>query len=292
MLRIFTREGYNYLAMKRITLLIAICLSALLLASVMLTARAAMPSQSQPIPTPTPGPDGKIIWIVQPGQSCILISTLTNVPVDVLRALNKLDETCLINPGDRLLIGVGGPSSGGTPESGPTPTPTQPLPTPTTVPGSIDVCVLLYEDLNGDSIHQDAEPAIEGGVVSIAGTSGQYSQTATTQSGTDPICFTKVPLGTFNISVAVPAGYNPTSALNYTLDINQGDVKVGPINAGDRVYVDFGAQKSTQPVTTTAQNSAGNNNSVLGIIGGALLLAGAGLAFYAWRVYGRGPKYL
>jgi hypothetical protein len=152
--------------------------------------------------------------------------------------------------------------------------------------------VLLYNDLNGDSIHQDAEPAIEGGVVSIAGTSGQYSQTATTQAGTDPVCFTKVPLGTFNISVAAPAGYNPTTALNYTLDITQGDVKVGPIQAGDRVYVDFGAQKSSQPAATGPDSNANNNNSVLGIIGGVLLLAGAGLAFYAWRAYGRRPKYM
>jgi len=278
--------------MKRTTLLIGTGLTALLLVSVMLTAHASAQPQGPQFATPTPGPDGKIIWVVESGQTCTQISLLTNVPIEVLRALNKLDESCLLNPGDRLIIGVGGPSSAGTPASaGPTPTATQSLATPTTVPGSIDVCVLLYEDLNGDSIHQDAEAAIEGGVVSITGTSGQYSQTATTQSGTDPVCFTKVPLGTFNISVAAPAGYNATSALNYTLEINQGDVKVGTIAAGDRVYVAFGAQKSTQPVATT-KDSGGNNNSVLGIIGGVLLLAGAGLAFYAWRMYGRGPKYL
>ena len=278
--------------MKRITLLTATSLAMLLLVSVMLTAQASGPSQNQQYATPTPGPDGKIIYIVKSGDTCTLISLLNNLPIDQLKALNHLDDTCLLTPGDRLLIGNGVSSSGsGTAVAGSTATPTQSAATPTPVPGSINVCVLLYNDLNGDSKRQDAEPAIEGGVVSIAGTSGQYSQTGTTQAGTDPICFTKVPLGTYNISVAAPAGYNPTTSLNYTLEINPGDVKVGAIQAGDIVRVAFGAQKSSQPVATGQDANAGNN-SVLGIVGGFLLLAGAGLAFYAWRVYGRRPKYM
>lgn len=265
----------------------------LLLLSVMLTAQASGPSQNQQYATPTPGPDGKIIYIVKPGDTCTLISVLNNLPIDQLKALNHLDDTCLLTPGDHLLIGNGvSSSSNATALAGATATATLSAATPTPVPGSINVCVLLYNDLNGDSKHEDAETAIEGGVVSIAGTSGQYSQTGTTQAGTDPICFTKVPLGTYNISVAAPAGYNPTSSLNYTLDINQGDVKVGTIQAGDIVHVAFGAQKSSQPVATGQDPNAGNNNSVLGIVGGFLLLAGAGLAFYAWRVYGRRPKYM
>jgi len=277
--------------MKRIPLLTAISLTLLLLASVMLTARASGQPQITQYATPTPGPDGRIIYIVQAGDSCIRISLLTGVPVEQLRALNNLDESCLLNPGDQLVIGIGGPSSGTT-VAGPTPTATLSAPTPTPIPGSIDVCILLYDDQNGDSLNQAAEPAIEGGVVSIAGTSGQYSQTATTLAGTDPICFTKVPLGTYNISVAAPAGYNPTTALNYTLDIKEGDVKVGEIKAGDRVYVDFGAQKSSQSPAGGSDSGAGDDNSLLGIIGTILLLAGGGLAFYAWRVYGRRPKYM
>ncbi len=277
--------------MKRIIFLSATSLTLFLLVGVVLTARASGQPQLQQYATPTPGPDGRIIYIIQAGDTCTQISLLTNVPVDQLRSLNHLDENCTLTVGNQLVIGFGGPSSG-TVVAGPTPTPTLSPATPTPIPGSIDVCVLLYDDQNGDSLHEDAEPAIEGGAVSIAGTSGQYSQTATTLAGTDPVCFTKVPLGTYNVSVAAPAEYNPTTALNYTLEIKEGDVKVGDIKAGDRVYVDFGAQKSSQPPASGSNSGSSDNNSFLGIIGGILLLGGAGLGFYAWRVYGRRPKYM
>src|SRR5688572_24087469 len=198
--------------MKRISLLTASILSFLLMVSVVLTAQASGQTQSTQFSTPTPGPDGRIIYTVQEGDSCIRISLFTGVPIDQLRALNRLDENCTLTVGQPLLIGVGGPGGGGTPTAGAAPTATAAAPTPTSIPGSIDICVLLYDDQNGDSLHQETEPAIEGGAVSITGTSGQYSQTATTIAGIDPVCFTKVPLGTYNISVAAPAGYNPTTS--------------------------------------------------------------------------------
>jgi hypothetical protein len=277
--------------MKRISLLTASVLSCLLLASVVLTARASDQRQVTQFSTPTPGPDGRIIYMVQEGDSCIRISLLTGVPIDQLRALNRLDENCTLTVGQPLVIGVGGPG-GGTPTAGAAPTATSAPATPTPIPGSIDICVLLYDDQNGDSLHQETEPAIEGGAVSISGTSGQYSETATTIAGIDPVCFTKVPLGTYNISVAAPSGYNPTTALNYDgLEIKDGDVKVGEIQVGDRVYVDFGAQKSSQPQANDPA-AGSSDNSLLGIIGAVLLLGGLGLAGYAWRVYGRRPKYM
>ena len=278
--------------MKRIKLLATAILTLLLLAGIVFTAQASSGQpQGIPIFTPTPGPDGRIIYIVQSGDNCGRISLLTGVPIDQLRALNNLDQNCSLTVGQQLLIGIGGPG-GGTATAGPAPTATLAPPTPTAIPGSIDVCVLLFNDLNGDALHEDSEPAIESGALSITGTSGQYSQTATTQAGTDPVCFTKVPKGTYNVSVAPPTGYNPTTALNYTLEIKDGDVKTGDIQTGDQVYVDFGAQKSTETATTTTPNSGDNNNSLLGIVGGIFLLIGVGLAIYAWRVYGRRPKYM
>ena len=275
--------------MKRITLVAAAFLTLLLLAGVMLTARASGQPQGISLFTPTPGPDGRIIYIVQSGDNCGRISLLTGVPIDQLRALNNLDENCDLTTGQPLLIGIGGPG-GGTPTAGPAPTATLAPPTPTAIPGSIDVCVLLFDDLNGDALHEDSEPAIEGGAVSITGTSGQYSQTATTQAGTDPICFTKVPLGTYNVSVAPPSGYNPTTALNYSLEIKDGDIQSG-IQAGDQISIPFGAQKSSAPAPANP-SGGGDSNSLLGIIGGTLLLVGIGLAIYAWRVYGQRPKYM
>ena len=278
--------------MKPISFLIATSLTFFLSVSVALTAQASGPQQQQLV-TPTPGPDGRIVWIVTEGQNCTQIATVAGITLAQLRGLNGLDQNCSLTVGQSLVIGTGGPG-GSTPISnGPAATATPAPPTPSPVPGSIDVCVLLYDDQNGDALHQDAEPAIENGAVSIGGTSGQYSQTAATLAGTDPICFTKVPVGTYTISVAAPAGYNATTLLNYTLEVKQGDVKTGEIRAGDRVYVDFGAQKSSQAPAAAGNSPAGSgeDNLLLGIAGGALLLA-AGVAFYAWRVSGRKPTML
>jgi hypothetical protein len=278
--------------MKRPILFAAFTLTFFMLVSVALTAQASGHAQTQ-YSTPTPGPNGQIIYKVQAGDTCIRVSLLTGVPIDTLRALNRLDADCALSEGQDLLIGIGGPS-GGLATAGPAGTPTPLPPTPTAIPGAADVCVTLYEDLNGDALRQETEVIIPDGAISITGSSGQYSQTATTVAGIDPACFSKVPIGTYNISVAAPEGYNPTTLLNYTLEIKQGDVKVGEVKPGDRVYVDFGAQRASQaPVTNPGDPASQNSDSgILGIVGGGLLVAGLGLAIFAWLTYGRKPKYM
>lgn len=264
--------------MKRLLFMIGIVLTFLLVASAAFTVQAAAPMQG--LVTPTPGPDGRIMYTVEAGQTCTQIATLAGIPIDQLRSLNNLDENCVLQVGQKVLLGMGGPS--GVPATSaplPTATPGQITPTPG-VPGEAIVCVLLYDDINGDSLRQDTEVAIPNGAVSVTGTSGQYSQTANTASGVDPLCFEKVVQGTYNISVAAPEGYNPTTQLNYTLDIK----------AGEQIYVDFGAQLGGQAKPQDPANEPGSNN-LLGIAGGVLLLGGLGLGIYAWMVYGRKPGY-
>jgi hypothetical protein len=266
--------------MKRLITLTTLALTIFLLASASLTARASGNMQLPQYSTPTPGADGNIIYIVQPGDSCLRVEALTGVPVAQLRALNRLDENCTLSVGQNLKIGVGGPLNEVTPTAGAeaTATPAQPSPTPSL--GEAIVCVLLYEDVNGDALRQDTETVIPNGAISVIGTSGQFSQTANTAAGTDPVCFEKVTQGTYNISVAAPAGYNPTTQLNYTLEIKP----------GEQIYVDFGAQKGGAAKPQEPANQPSSNNW-LGIAGGILLLFGVGLGIYAWQVYGRKPSY-
>ena len=264
--------------MKRTLLITGLALTLFFLAGSVFTVLAAAPGQG--LVTPTPGPDGRIMYTVQSGQTCTQIATLAGIPIDQLRTLNNLDENCVLQVGQKVLIGMGGPS--GLPATaGPLPTATPPLVTPTPgVLGEASVCVLLYEDTNGDALRQDTEVTIPDGAVSVTGTSGQYSKTATTLSGVDPVCFDKVIQGTYNISVAAPQGYNPTTQLNYTLDIK----------AGEQIYVDFGAQQAGQAKPQDPANQPGSNN-LLGLAGGALVLVGIGLGIYAWMVYGRRPTF-
>lgn len=232
--------------------------------------------------TPTAGPDGRIIYIVQPGDSCIRISLLNGISVDQILQLNpQLDENCLLQVGSELMLGIGGPAVL-SPTPGPAPTAGPPTITPTPPSGTTEICVLLYEDLNGDALRQETELGLAGGAVSVSNTAGTYSNTQTTVSAIDPeteepqqTCFGDVPEGEYNISVAVPDNYNPTMELANTFTIR----------AGDRAFVDFGAQSRevTAGEAEPEPGGGGGTSPVMGILGGLLLLGGLGLAWYAFQ---------
>src|SRR4030066_228577 len=91
---------------------------------------AAPQAQLTVFPTPTPGPDGKIIYVVQPNDTLWRISAITGVKIETIRELNNLGVNDTIMPGDRLLLGYAGPS-GGAPTAGPIATQAFVTPTPT-----------------------------------------------------------------------------------------------------------------------------------------------------------------
>ncbi len=245
---------------------------------------AAPLAQLTVFPTPTPGPDGKIIYIVQPNDTLWRISAITGVKIEKIRELNNLGANDTILPGDRLLIGYAGPS-GPTAIPGVVPTQANQTPTPTPSPGWGILCVLLYNDLNGDSMRQEAEPSIPGGEISVSNRLGSVSLTAETPSGgvatniQNPTsaergytCFDQLLQGDYLISVAVPEGYNRTTELNQTLSLE----------AGQTTEIAFGAQANSELEAQTAIIPESPRKSpMVGIIGGILLVAGVGLGIYA-----------
>ena len=265
--------------MKRLLYLSGFTITLILLVSTTLSAQAS--KHLQGFVTPTPGADGRIVYIVQEGQNCSQIATLAGIPLSQLRSLNQLDEACTLRVGRQLVLGLSVPAGSTPTPAGAAPTATPTLSISATSQADASVCVMLYDDLNGDALHQDSEATIPNGAVSVTGTSGQYSQTANTTSGIDPICFSKIVQGTYNISVAAPEGYNPTTQLNYTLEIK----------TGEQIYVDFGAQQGGQAKPPDPANVPGGSNNLLGVAGGILVLVAISLGVYAWLVYGRGPKY-
>lgn len=255
-------------------ILIALVLVALILVGSALPA-AASPQYQAVYFTPTPRPDGRIIYIVQNNDTCISISLLNQIPLDTLTSLNNLKgSNCIIQPGQELLLGMAGPAESPTP--GPSPTPTPLLPTPTPFAGNGAVCVELFEDINGNGVAEDTEPMMGGGQVSLTNATGKFSRTGATVAILDatvdtPLCFNDVPEGSYNVSMAVPEGYNPTTGTTFTLNVV----------AGQTITIDFGAQVSLRsypaaPVETPP-------SPLLGILGGALILAGGGLALYLRR---------
>jgi hypothetical protein len=245
---------------------------------------ASPQAQLTVFPTPTPGPDGKIIYIVQPNDTLWRISAITGVKIETIRELNNLGANDTIRPGDKLLLGYAGPS-GGTPTSGPVPTQANVTPSPTALPGWGILCVLLYNDLNGDSMRQETEPSIPGGEISVSNRLGTVSLTAQTPGGGNDTtivnatpqergytCFDRILQGEYLVSVAAPEGYNRTTILNKTLKLE----------AGQTTQLAFGAQANSELEAQTALIPESPRKSpLMGILGGVLLVAGIALGIYA-----------
>ena len=242
---------------------------------------AASPARQGDYPSPTPGPDGRIIYVVKAGDTCERLSILYGVSVEYIRTTNLLDESCSLREGQSILLGIAAvptPTTlAETAVAGATPTPT-PTPEPGTS-GTAQICVLVYDDINGDGLRQSNEPAIAGAALSLTNPEGTFSQTKLTVINSDPtayqgMCFVDIPPGKYSVSAAAPDGYNPTVDLTSSFDVVAGDID----------SVNFSVQeKAAAPAETTAKGPS----PLLGIIGAAILLGGIGLGIYAWRIMRR-----
>src|SRR6266508_3769302 len=263
---------------SRFLLFLGLIVIAVLFLGILLPLSGASAAPDMQFVTATPGPDGRILYTVVAGDSCLQVAFLHGITVPQLRQFNtRLDENCTLTVGQQLIVGV---VSSNVATAGPAPTLPSPTVTATPVSGTTEVCVLLFDDTNGDALRQETESGIEGGAVSLTNLNGSYSQTQNTSAAVDPdtlepvrTCFIDVPGGEYNVSMAVPDAYNPTMLLSYTLTVK----------AGDRASVDFGAQSKTLTAGEPADTPTNNRSSLLGIFGFLLLLGGAGLGYYAYR---------
>jgi hypothetical protein len=212
------------------------------------------------------------------GDSWWRIAAIYNLKLNDLYELNNASQDTPVLEGQEILLGLAGPEEV-VPTAGPTATPQPSRPTGSPQPGSGTLCVIVYEDLNGDSLRQETEPSIPGGAISVSNRRGSISLQEPTASGLDPHCFEELPEGDYNISVAVPEGYNPTTTLNYGLTVEP----------GAETYLDFGAQLSSDALASAPTPSGSGKSPLLGILGGLILLSGVALGIFATR-FGKTKK--
>jgi hypothetical protein len=254
--------------MKNIKLILPLLALIVLTGGLLLTMPvSAAPDSQSALPTPTAQPDGRIIYIAQPGDSWWIISVKTGVSESQLYLLNNASPDDVVLEGQQILLGLV------------TETPIPPASDATATPNILtpavngygQVCVALFDDLNGDSVRQESEPLIADGAVSLVDQAGQINQTEDTLAGENAVCFNELPEGDYNVSVAVPDGYNPTTSLNSPLKLLAGEVST----------MNFGAQLNSQ--TSPISPSQGGRNPILGILGGILILGGVVVAFFFLR---------
>lgn len=220
------------------------------------------------IPTPTPLADGRIIYIAQEGDNWWLIALKMGVTEDQLYKLNNTTANDAVVAGAQILIGVVTETQVPLESQA---TPTSSILTPA-VKGYGEICVVLFDDGNGNATFDGDETQIADGAVSLVDTTGQVNQTGATTSGAENLCFTDLPEGDYNLSAAVPDQYNATTSMNRAIKLI----------AGDRSTVNFGAQPSGS-ITDTGNEQTGNTSPIIAIVGGIMIVGGIGLGVYFMR---------
>ena len=76
-----------------------------------MSVQAAPQLQLTNFPTPTPGSDGRIIYIVQEGDTLWRIAAVSGINVADLRDLNFLDADDIVFVGQQIFLGLGGPTA-------------------------------------------------------------------------------------------------------------------------------------------------------------------------------------
>jgi hypothetical protein len=201
--------------------------------------------------------------------------------VEELMAINGMLPDDFITPGMQMILGLGGPAvaTGAAPTTDPEPT--GPPVTPTPIFGTGQICILLFVDTNGDARLDETELPLPEGRVTVVSFGGEVAGETTTDENPEGYCFLDLENDEYNISAAVPPGYNPTTSMTLPLRLAPGEIK----------YVEFGAQASGAfGGSVTPEQQA--RSTLLGILGVGLLLAAGGLGYYASRMSRRTPMSL
>jgi LysM repeat protein len=241
-------------------------------------------------PTPTPGADGNIVYIVQEGDTMWRIAAVAGMSVEQLKALNGLNSDIVV-VGQRLVLGTG---TGGAPEpteteasedqgtptgeeatAEPSDTPEAEPPTETPAGTPIaaattgEVCVMLYEDSNGDGTRGTGEGLLADGQfqltnASSGGAVGEY----TTDGSNEPHCFQDLASGNYSVEVTIPDGFNATTATTFAL----------PLTPGGTANLEFGAQSGEGNAAGDGDSSSRLRTALFGAAGIIFLLMAAGVA--------------
>jgi hypothetical protein len=178
-------------------------------------------------------------------------------------ALNNLTDADVINPGDVLIIGQGTPAAAtpaaGAPPSG-SPTPTLPPPTlrPSETPAEAAICLLAFDDLNRDGIHDAGEPLRAGVAFTIYNTAAVVANYVS-DGVSEPKCLRGLVPGEYRVTRSIAPGEVLTTSGDWALSLT----------AGSELRQEFGsvigvavADATTAAGVASAATSAGQSPGI------------------------------
>ncbi|WP_420629475.1 LysM peptidoglycan-binding domain-containing protein [Candidatus Leptofilum sp.] len=179
--------------------------------------------QGQDLPTATPDAEGIIYAEVLPNDSLWAIAARAGISLTELLDLNNLTEDALIQPGDRLIVGI--VTATATPEVSPTPTATREPPTPTITappPPVTAICLVAFADENGNGEREPTEP-LQAGVAFTVFTSASVVANYVTDGVSEPFCLTDLAAGNYQVTRSVGRDETLTNSGNRTVILATGD---------------------------------------------------------------------
>jgi LysM repeat protein len=108
------------------------------------------------------------------------------------------------------------------------------------------VCVTFFEDKNQNHFHEQDEPFLAGGLISLRDLQDKEVAGYQTTASSEPHCFTDIPPVTYNLVATAPDGYGLTTPRSLTVSVQ----------VGSQVEVKIGAAQGVAPLVTPTPNSA------------------------------------
>ncbi len=182
----------------------------------------AAPLQAQDIATNTPDAEGLIYVEVQPNDSLWNIAAQAGLTIPQLLELNDLDESVVIQPGDRLIVGRGDPPATAT-SNIPTPTLPPPSVTPTPVRQRTAICISAYDDLNRNGKFEDGEP-LRANVAFTVYNEQEVIANYITDGVAEPHCLEDLSPGVYHVTRSLVQNETLTTEGDWALTLSSGSI--------------------------------------------------------------------
>ncbi len=139
---------------------------------------------------------------------------------------------------------------------------------PSMQPASGQICVLAFDDQNGNGKREPDEPLLPNVDFRLWDTAGGEPRTYRTDGNSEPYCFGNLPTGQFNVQARASGSFDPTTSGQWLV----------PLSGSAQFDIAYGLRRiANQPASTSGTSPLGR--IALGSIG-LIVLAGAGYVFF------------